>query len=146
VTTAQALVALGEVHRLCDLVQMLARQQQEIQNFVPSYLIETSVTHPAETIRCVGEGLASSSARIREVSAWITGAAGLTALEPHLVTLLDDRADGPRIAAIWALGMLAEPGSRAKVEPLVRDAEPEVRAFATEALGRIGAKETRHPG
>jgi len=38
--------------------------------------------------------------------------------------------------------MLAEPGSRAKVAPLVRDADPEVRAFATEALGRMEAKKT----
>ena len=145
VTAAQALVALGQTHRLCDLVEMLAEPQHEVQNFVPSYLIETSVTHPSETLRCVGKGLASDSARTREASAWIAGAAGLTALEPQLVTLLEDRSVAPRIAAIWALGVLATPGSRAKVAPLVRDPDAEVRAFATEALERIGAKETRPP-
>ena len=74
------------------------------------------------------------------MSAWIAGAAGLRALEPQLVTLLDDRSDAPRIAAIWALGMLAEPGSREHVARMVGDADPDVRAFATEALGRMDAK------
>jgi HEAT repeat protein len=142
VTSAQALVALGDTDRLCDLVEMLARPQHEIQNFVPSYLIETSVTHPAETVRCMREGLTSPSPRTREATAWIAGAAGLTALEPQLVALLDDHAEAPRIAAIWALGMLAAPGSREHVARMVGDADPEVRAFATEALGRLKAKES----
>src|SRR4029453_19519851 len=137
--------ALGEPRRLCDLVEMLAKPQHEVQNFVPSYLIEASVRHPAETLRCLGDGLASASARTREASAWIAGAPGLTALEPQLVTLLDDRSEGPRIAAIWALGMLADPGSRAQIAALVGDADAEVRAFATEALERMGGEGTRRP-
>ena len=140
VTAAKALVELGERQRLCDLVELLDEQKQDVQNFVPSYLIEASATYPAETLHCLRQGLSSPSQRVREMCAWIAGAAGLGALAPQLSALVADPHEGPRIAAIWALGTLADPGSRAQIAALVSDPDAQVRAFAAEALQRIGAQ------
>ncbi len=48
--------------------------------------------------------------------------------------LLDDSHDGPRIAAIWALGTLGDAAAQPRLAELARDIDPQVRAFAEAAL------------
>ncbi|HEV7732167.1 MAG TPA: HEAT repeat domain-containing protein [Candidatus Binatia bacterium] len=137
VVAAEGLVRFGKLERLCDLVGMLAQKKHEIQDAVPSFLIEMSAVHPREVTDCLAAGLGSDQPLERETSAWIAGAAHITALGPALVPLLDDKDHAARLAAIWALGTLDDEQARARLVELGNDHDPQVRAFATEALARM---------
>jgi hypothetical protein len=137
VVAAEGLVRFGELDRLCDLVAMLSQRKHEVEDTVPSFLLDMAAQHPEQVTACLAKGLASDQPLERETSAWIAGEARLVALAPHLLPLLDDGRPGPRLAAIWALGMLRDASARPKLAALADDGDAQVRAFAAEALGRM---------
>src|SRR5439155_12273684 len=89
VAAAEALVELGHPERLCDLVETLAVPLHEVQDVVPSALLDAAETHPQALAECLGRGLAHRALLVRETSAWIAGAAGAGGLAPALPRALD---------------------------------------------------------
>jgi len=87
---------------------------------------------------CLAQGFEASPPLARELSAWVSGSAGLTALAPALRRALADPVPGVRMAAGWALGMLHDQEARPALVALAEDPDPEMRGFAREALGRLG--------
>ena len=137
VAAAEALVELGHPERLCDLVETLAVPLHEVQDVVPSALLDAAETHPQALAECLGRGLAHRAPLVRETSAWIAGAAGTGALTPALRRALDDGSPAVRIAAAWAAGRLRDGAARAALAALAGGPDPELGAFATEAVARI---------
>jgi hypothetical protein len=138
VEALEVLVELGQTARLCDLVALLGLEQHEVQDWVPRFLIGAAVGHPAELAGCLARGLEASPPLAREVTAWVAGSAGLTAMAPPLRRVLADPVPGVRMAAAWALGMLHDQDARLALTALAEDPDREVRAFASEALARLG--------
>jgi hypothetical protein len=138
VAAAEALVRLGRTEYFCPLVTLLERQKHEVQDMVPSFLIDQAARHPEALDACLAKGLAHPAPLVREVSAWVAGRARRTALAPALRRGLADWAPGVRIAAAWALGRLGDAEARPELARLVRDGDDRERSFAREALARIG--------
>jgi HEAT repeat protein len=137
VVAVDGLVRLGHPEHVCDLIPLLAKRRQDVQNAIPNLVIDVARTHPAEAARCLTSGLASGEPLVRESSAWIAGQARLAAVAPALRALLGDAEQPVRVASIWALGRIADADAAAALAPLTEDADAQVRAFAREAMGRV---------
>jgi hypothetical protein len=139
ISAAYGLARAGKPNALCAAVGMLGRFKHEIQDTFPTLLLSLVPTHPDLLAGCLRDGLGQPIALGREVTAWLAGQSGLTAVAPALETAASDPDRRVRIAAVWALGRLRHEPARAL---LVRDAagdDDELRVFAREALARLDA-------
>ena len=137
VAAAEALARTGRTEHLCDLVETLAIPLHEVQDVVPSALLDAARMHPEEVATCLARGLADPTPFAREVSAWIVGAARAGGAAPAVRRALADPRREVRIAAAWAAGQLRDGASRVALAALARDPDPEMGAFAREALARV---------
>ena len=128
---------LGSTEYICTLVEMLGRYRHEIQDTIPSYLVDLARTHPDVVAACLRRGLAQPTRLGREVTAWVSGAAGLPDVAPALEASTRDPERRVRLAAVWALGMLRDRDARPLLTALATSEDPTTRAFADEALARL---------
>jgi HEAT repeat protein len=139
VAAAEALVRLGRLEHLDELVGVLGVQKHEVQDVVPSTLLEVGRVHPAEVGAALGRMMIEGNPLARETSAWVAGALPAAAAGPALRRALEDRAVGVRIAAAWAVGRLRDAPAREALVRLADHPDPELREFVREALSRLGA-------
>jgi HEAT repeat protein len=137
VAAAEALVRLGQLDALAELTGVLGRQRHEVQDLVPSFLIEAAHRHPDAVGRELARMLGEGNALARETSAWIAGAARTAEAAPALRRALDADVPAVRIAAAWALGRLGDAAARPALARLAGDDAGPLGAFAREALGRV---------
>ena len=134
---ALALVRLGRLEYLRTLGELLGVQRHEVQDVVPTFLIELARSRPEPVADELVRMLEQGDALARENAAWIAGAASAGTTASALRTALDDPAPAVRAAAAWALGMLQDTGARGSLARLAEGEDHDVAAFAREALGRI---------
>src|SRR5262249_50398752 len=84
VPAGEALVGLGRLDHLCSLVGLLGELKHDVQDWVPSFLIDVAPAHPQELATCLREGLVHGAPLAREDCAWVAGAPRVDALAPHL--------------------------------------------------------------
>lgn len=137
VALAEALVRLGRPEHVADLVELLGLQRHEVQDALPSFLIETAARYPAEVAAALARGMRSPLPLARETCAWIAGGARAKAAGAMLRATLADPQPGVRLAAAWALGRLGDSDAGPDLARLEADADPAVREFAHEALARL---------
>ena len=137
VAAAEALARLGRPDHLCDLVTALGVPHHEVQDVVPSFLLDAMSEYPREVSGCLERGLADPVPLVREVSAWIAGAARASGLAPVLRDALGDRDRAVRIAAAWAVGRVGDTAATPALATLAAGADAEVGMFAREALARL---------
>lgn len=137
ISAAYGLARLGKPEALCKAVTMLGRFKHEIQDTFPTLLL-TLVHDRAELLaECLQNGLGQPLALGREVTAWVSGQAGLASVGPALETAASDGDRRVRIAAMWALGAVRHEPARGLLQARTSDDDPEVRAFAAEALAKL---------
>jgi murein endopeptidase len=116
--------------------------------------IERLVILDAAERRAIAERLGDSSARVREVAARALGAVGSRAQVAELTALLEDEAEPAVLeAAVASLAALGGADAESalltllEVESMVvlHGSEVDVRAFAVDALGRLGAVSAIEP-
>jgi HEAT repeat protein len=137
VLAAEALVGFGRTEYLCELTRLLDEQKHDVQDVVPSFLLDVADRLAAPLATCLRRELREGQPLGREVAAWVAGAAAMRDLAPDLRGKLDDEALSVRVAATWALGMLADLEARPVLARLAEDGDAELRAFAVEALARV---------
>lgn len=112
VAVAEALVRLGRLDHLCDLVDLFGIDKHEVQDIMPSRWILEARRAPDIAHRCLARGLGAEAPLARKLSAYLAAAMPLPALAPELRAATNDSDPGVRYAATWALGRLTAPGAR----------------------------------
>jgi len=136
VAAAEALARLGRPDHLCDLVTALSVPHHEVQDVVPSFLLDAMSEYPREVFGCLERGLGDPVPLVREVSAWIAGAAHAP-VASALRDALGDSDRAVRIAAAWAVGRVGDTAATPALATLAAGSDAEVGRFAREALARL---------
>jgi hypothetical protein len=145
-SAADALASLAPDGLGCDLTRLLARLEPDLQELVPSRLLELAEADEpvrSETRRCLREAVATGATAVPAL--WITAALG----DASMVTVVREalgreRADERRAAA-WALGELPFDAAAAAAlrERAASDPDEIVRRLARGAYSKQAGERPR---